>query len=55
MSEELEREIIYKCLTPCAECTGRYVSDVLEKRLICRCLCHRQHKLGSKEREEGTT
>jgi hypothetical protein len=47
MRGELITEIIYKCLTPCAECTRRYVSNVLGKRFICHCPCHRHDKLES--------
>jgi hypothetical protein len=31
---------IYKCLVPCKECTGNYVSEILQKRFICNCRCH---------------
>jgi hypothetical protein len=31
---------IYKCLAPCRECTGNYISKILQKRLVCKCRCH---------------
>lgn len=31
---------IYKCLAPCKECTGNYISETLQKRFICYCRCH---------------
>jgi len=34
---------IYRCLAPCNECTGNYVSELLEKRFICHCPCHYHH------------
>jgi len=32
---------IYKCLAPCKECNGNYVSELLQKRFICYCRCHK--------------
>jgi hypothetical protein len=32
---------IYRCLSPCKECTGNYVSEMLQKRFICHCICHK--------------
>jgi hypothetical protein len=53
MSGELVTEIIHKCLTPCAQCTGRYVSNILGKRFICHCPCHHHHdKLVSEPKRE---
>jgi hypothetical protein len=40
---------IYRCLAPCSECTGQYVSEVLSKRLICCCDCHNRMEV-----DEGT-
>jgi hypothetical protein len=43
-------ENIYRCLAPCQDCTGKYISQLLRKRLICNCLCHKQrtgNKMGS--------
>lgn len=48
MSGELVTEIIRKCLTPCPECPRRYISEVLEKRLICYCSCHSEASTGKK-------
>ena len=32
--------IITKCLTDtCEECTGSYINEILNHRLICRCSC----------------
>jgi hypothetical protein len=53
--EELVTEIIiHRCLTPCSECTRRYVSNILGKRFICRCSCHYHHddKLVSEPKRE---
>jgi hypothetical protein len=36
-----EIEVISNCLAPCEECTGRYISETLEKQFICDCKCHR--------------
>ena len=33
--------IIYRCLAPCKECTGNYISEILQKRFLCRCRCHK--------------
>jgi hypothetical protein len=32
---------IYRCLAPCKECTGNYISEILQKRFMCCCRCHR--------------
>jgi hypothetical protein len=32
---------IYRCLAPCKECTGNYISEILQKRFICYCRCHK--------------
>jgi hypothetical protein len=32
---------IYKCLAPCKECTGNYISEILQKRFVCNCRCHK--------------
>jgi hypothetical protein len=32
---------IYKCLAPCKECTGNYISEILQKRFLCHCRCHK--------------
>lgn len=53
MGGELVTEIIRKCLTPCLECTGRYVSKVLGKRFVCHCPCHHHDKLAINLRECG--
>jgi hypothetical protein len=31
---------IYKCLAPCNECNGNYISELLQKRFVCYCRCH---------------
>jgi hypothetical protein len=31
---------IYRCLAPCKECTGNYISELLQKRFVCHCRCH---------------
>jgi len=33
---------IYRCLAPCQECTGTYISEILQKRFVCYCRCHHQ-------------
>jgi hypothetical protein len=40
---------IYRCLAPCKECTGNYVSEILQKRFICNCRCHKitENEFGS--------
>jgi hypothetical protein len=50
MSSELVKEIIYKCLTSCPECSGSYVSKILRKRLICHCPCHHHDRLASQRK-----
>jgi hypothetical protein len=35
---------IYRCLAPCNECTGNYVSELLQKRFLCHCRCHNTTK-----------
>ena len=32
---------IYRCLAACKECTGNYISELLQKRFICHCRCHK--------------
>jgi hypothetical protein len=32
---------IYRCLAPCKECTGNYISELLQKRFVCNCRCHK--------------
>jgi hypothetical protein len=49
---------IYKCLAPCKECTGNYISELLQKRFICRCPCHLITSWQANQierRKEGTT
>jgi hypothetical protein len=31
---------IYRCLAPCGECTGGYISELLQKRFVCYRRCH---------------
>jgi hypothetical protein len=50
--------VIYKCLAPCNECTRNYISQMLQKRFICNCICHstKVNNSGSNmphRREEG--
>ncbi len=33
---------IYRCLAPCKECTGNYISEILQKRFLCQCRCHKK-------------
>ena len=40
----LEIERLLRCLAPCTECTGIYVSEVLGRRFICCCGCHVKSK-----------
>jgi len=42
--------VIYRCLAPCKECTGNYISEMLQKQFICNCMCH-----STKENNFGTT
>jgi hypothetical protein len=35
---------IYNCFMPCKECTGNYVSELLQKRFLCHCRCHNTAK-----------
>lgn len=35
---------IYRCLAPCRECPGNYVSELLQKRFLCHCRCHNTTK-----------
>jgi hypothetical protein len=49
---------IFKCLAPCKECTGNYISEILQKRFLCHYRCHKtpQNDFGSARlyfREEG--
>jgi hypothetical protein len=44
---EIVTEVIHKCLASCSDCTGRYVSNLLRKRFICKCSCHDPDKLVS--------
>ncbi|MDQ3967968.1 MAG: hypothetical protein M3275_06185 [Thermoproteota archaeon] len=37
-------ENIFRCLAPCQDCTGQYISQLLRKRLICNCTCHMKRK-----------
>jgi hypothetical protein len=48
--QQFVTENIYRCLAPCHDCTGKYISQLLGKRLICNCICHKQktdNKMGS--------
>lgn len=35
---------IYRCLASCKECTGYYISEILQKRFVCCCKCHHNNK-----------
>lgn len=42
--QQFVTENIYRCLAPCQDCTGSYVSEILGMRFICCCYCHMKSK-----------
>jgi hypothetical protein len=45
---------VTECLTDCHSCTGLYVSEVLNSRILCRCTClHKNKKVSALGKDLG--